>query len=89
MPIWSIPRTCLRAHIDLLLSASATDLVDMGKEVSRVLVDADRPRLTQFVWAIAATQKADTQRPAASCGQHVPNAVSDNDCRLDGTAQPR
>ncbi len=68
-------------------SRSSADPVEMGEWVGRVLVNADGARLAQFIGIVTATEQSYSERPTPGGGEHVPDAVSDDDCGLDRATQ--
>src|SRR5690348_10376112 len=65
----------------------AADLVDVAQEVGRILIYPHGTGALELVLAIAAGEEAHSQAAGAPGGQHVPDAVADDDCRLYVGAQ--
>src|ERR1700724_2462018 len=59
-------------------SSAHADLVEMTKEIPRVLVDAIRSRAVELFPAVAAREKADAERACAARRQKIPHAVPDH-----------
>jgi hypothetical protein len=59
--------------------AAHTDLVEMTKEIARVLIDAIRSRAFEFFPAVPAREEADAECTGAARGQKIPHAIPDHD----------
>jgi O-6-methylguanine DNA methyltransferase len=60
-------------------SPPSPDLIYMEEQVSGILIDTEGARLVELVGSISAAQETDAQSPAPRCGEHVPDAVADDD----------
>jgi hypothetical protein len=58
------------------------DLVEVAKEIPRVLVTRYAPRALELFPAVTTPEEADDERAGATRGQKIPYAVPDND-RVD------
>src|SRR6185437_5591920 len=65
----------------------AADLVYVAQEVGRIFVYPHGAGALELVLAIAARKEAHSEAAGAPRGQHVPDAVADDDCRLYVGAQ--
>jgi hypothetical protein len=57
-----------------------TDLVEMTKEIPRVLIDAIGSRALEFFPAVPAREEADAKCAGAARSQKIPHAIPDHDC---------
>jgi hypothetical protein len=61
-------------------SPTSSDFIDMEQQISRILVYTNRTRLPKLVGAISPAQEANPECSTSGCGEHVPDAVSDDHC---------
>src|SRR3984893_14064570 len=59
--------------------SSHTDLVEMKKEIPRVLIDAIGSRALEFFPAVPAREEADAKCAGAARSQKIPHAIPDHD----------
>ena len=59
--------------------AAHTDLVEMTKEIARVLIDAICSRALEFFPAVPAREEADAKCAGAARSQKIPYAIPDHD----------
>src|SRR2546426_12710364 len=60
----------------------------MAQQIGRILVDAVGPGALQFFLSVASRQETDAKRPGPAGGQHIPDAVTDDDAPIDRYAEP-
>ena len=65
-------------------STAAPDLVDVLEQIGRIFIDPSGAAALEFVGPVSSRQQSHSESVAAPCGQHVPDAVADNDRILDG-----
>jgi hypothetical protein len=56
-----------------------TDLVEMTKEIPRILVDAIRSRALEFFSTVPSREEADAECAGAARSQKIPHAIPDHD----------
>src|SRR4051794_2954178 len=67
---------------------SRSDFVEMEQHVGRIVVDPERSGALQLLAAVAAGEQADSKRPTARSGDHVPDAVADDVAALRAGPEP-
>src|SRR2546427_8103121 len=72
----------LHAGLEVQLGFSSdTDFIEMAQQIGRILVDAVGPGALQFFLSVASRQETDAERPCPAGGQHIPDAVTDDEDR--------
>src|SRR4051794_36100988 len=79
----SAPEEPLKPPTETSFGNTHANLIQMMKQIARVLIDPERSGPLQFFLAVAARKESDTQRSCPPRCQQIPDAVSDHETRID------